>query len=437
VAFQPCSAELERRSPELTMHLFINGLAASAGGGLTYIRNVIPHLAAVPDLQVTVALAPSLREEFRGFTKVKFVEMEVPAARRFWYEQSTLPGIIQRCRADVLLSAGNFALRRSPVPQILLSRNSIYTSSDFYRDLLARREYRMWLDTRLRGALAKRSIDWATVTVAPSEPFAAELRRWTHAGVQGQASERAKNRVAKIPEDKIRVIHHGFDRDEFIRDSTPLSAELENKLKAAESSLKLLFVSHYNYYRNFETLFRALPLLRDRCGRPVKLVLTCKLAAGENPGAYRTEAAAGLVRELGVSDMLIELGSVPYSQLHQLYRRADIYVTPAYTETFAHPLVEAMASGLPVVASDLPVHREMCGDAAHYFPRFSAEALAERVAEVASSADLRKQLSTRGAERAATFSWKKHVEELLVLAHSLVSPETVAPGTEVSGGEPA
>jgi hypothetical protein len=52
-------------------------------------------------------------------------------------------------------------------------------------------------------------------------------------------------------------------------------------------------------------------------------------------------------------------------------------VTPAYAESFAHPLIESMSSGLPVVASDLPVHREICGDAAIYFPRFSPDALAE------------------------------------------------------------
>jgi glycosyltransferase involved in cell wall biosynthesis len=408
------------------MHLFINGLAASAGGGLTYIRNVIPRLADVSGLQVTVALAPSLCEEIRGLRGVNFVELEVPAPRRFCYEQSALPGLIRRCGADVLLSAGNFALRRSPVPQILLSRNSIYTSADFYRDLLQRKEYRLWVDTRLRAALAKRSISWASVTVAPSEAFAAELRHWMGARVRGQTSLGARGGVAEVDNDKIRVrvrvIYHGFDREEFSRDSTPLSADVQNQLQAAEGSLKLLFVSHYNYYRNFETLIRALSLLRNRGGRPVKLLLTCKLAAGENPGAYRTEAAASLIRDIGVSDMVLQLGAVPYTQLHQLYRRADLYVTPAYTETFAHPLVEAMASGLPVVASDLPVHREICGGGAVYFPRFSPQALADRVAELASSADLTRQLSVCGAERAATFSWKKHVEELLLLARALVAP---------------
>ncbi len=185
------------------MRLFINSLAASAGGGLTYIRNVIPHLAASADLRVTIALSPSLRTEFADSGNIEFLELETPPAKRFWFEQSRLPGLIRRCSADVLLSAGNFALRNSPVPQILLSRNSVYTSADFYQDLIARGEYRTWLDTRFRAVLAKRSIFWADCTVAPSEAFAAELRHWT-----GRP---------------VRAIHHGFDRDAFFRESSPLA----------------------------------------------------------------------------------------------------------------------------------------------------------------------------------------------------------------------
>jgi glycosyltransferase involved in cell wall biosynthesis len=390
------------------MHLFINSLAASAGGGLTYIRNVIRHLAAKSDLQVSIALSPHLRAELREFSNIDFLELEVPAGRRFWFEQSKLPHWIGRSRADVLLSAGNFALRNSTVPQLLLSRNSIYVSRDFYRDLLSRHEYRAYLDTRMRGMLARRSIHWADITVAPSEAFAAELMRWT-----GKP---------------IRTIHHGFDRDAFTRDATPLAEEVEEKLKNAESSIRLLFVSHYNYYRNFETLIRALPLLRDRWnGRPLKLLLTCTLAGGANPGSYNPEGAAKLVWELGVQDMVIELGTIPYGQLHHVYRRADVYVTAAYTETFAHPLVEAMASGLPIVASDLAVHREICGDAAVYFPRFSWQDLAERVAEVSSSPETSRRMAALGCQRSRDFSWKDHVDQLLKLASTLAESRACKP----------
>jgi glycosyltransferase involved in cell wall biosynthesis len=384
------------------MHLFINSLAASAGGGLTYIRNVIPHLAATPELRVTVALSPNLRQEFGESGNIEFLELETAPAKRFWFEQSKLPELIRRSGADVLLSTGNFALRKSPAPQILLSRNSVYTSADFYRDLMARGEYRTWLDTHFRAVLAKRSIFWADCTVAPSEAFASELHQWT-----GRT---------------VRSIHHGFDRETFFCESNPLAGEVDEKLKRAEGSLRLLFVSHYNYYRNFETLLRALPVLRQLLpDRRVTLLLTCKLSAGQNPGAYRPRAAAELVKALKLEQTVVELGAIPYGQLHLLYNRADVYVTPAYTETFAHPLVEAMASGLPVIASDLPVHQEICGEAGAYVPRFSPDVLAQTVAQVAQSPETARRMAAAGMERSRQFSWKTHVEKILELSRALIA----------------
>lgn len=383
------------------MRLFINSLAASAGGGLTYIRNVLPRLAEIEDLHVTVALSPSLREEFRYLNRVEFLEIASPAGRRFWHEQSRLPTLIRISNSQVLLSTGNFALRKSPVPQILLSRNSIYSSRDYYTDLIARRKFRLWLETRLRSELAKRSVHWADITVAPSEAFAADLRHWT-----GKP---------------VRVIYHGFDREEFFRDEDPLCPDVQEKLTRATGAVRLLFVSHYNYYRNFETLIRALALLRQWLnGKPVKLFLTCKFASGANPGAYDPRSAASLVKETGVEDMVVELGAVPYRQLHHLYRQCQIYVTPAYAETFAHPLVEAMSSGLPVVASDIAVHREICGDAAIVFERFSSSALAKCLLEVMQSDAMAQRMSTAGLERSQHFSWNTHVDQLLDLARDLL-----------------
>jgi glycosyltransferase involved in cell wall biosynthesis len=106
--------------------------------------------------------------------------------------------------------------------------------------------------------------------------------------------------------------------------------------------------------------------------------------------------------------------------LHHLYRACHIYVSPSYAESFAHPLIESMSSGLPVVASDLPVHREICGDAALYFSRFSPEELAEKVMQIQASPELAKRLSDNGLRRAQDFSWNQHVERLVALAHDLV-----------------
>ncbi|MFZ0770726.1 MAG: glycosyltransferase family 1 protein [Candidatus Sulfotelmatobacter sp.] len=381
------------------LHVFINALSASAGGGLTYVRNVLPRLAVRDDVRTTLLVGEALRGEIAEPTRVTVVRESYPSGsgKRSWYEQVRLPGLIRRSRADVLLSTGNFALFFSPVPQILLSRNALYTSADFLRDVRERGDYRLWIDTNVKGALARWSVYRADCTVAPSRTFAAELRQWTGKDVAS--------------------IYHGFDREAFFSESAPLPQNVQARLAATEGAVRILFVSHYNYYRNFETLIRAAAMLKKKlhpCA--IRLILTCKLASKDNPGTYQAATAAQLVRQLMLSDEVVELGAVPYSALHHLYRSCDVYATPAYAETFAHPLVEAMASGLPVIASDLAVHREICGNAALYFPRFSPEALAERIIQAVESDEQKATMRAMGLVRSRDFSWDRHVEELLLLA---------------------
>src|SRR5580704_2684446 len=355
------------------MHLFLNCLAASAGGGLTYLRNVVPHLSARTGVRTTVAANSHLRQELGDLPNIMWAQLEgnQSTARRFYQEQAILPALIRRSGADLLISSGNFALWRSPVPQILLSGNSLYTSADFYHDLRSRRDYRIWTDTRIKSIFAKRSVYWADRTVAPSRAFAEELQRWTGASILS--------------------IHHGFDFETFCKNGSTLPTRTQQKLDSANGALRLLFVSHYNYYRNFETLLRAIPLIQNRLDkRRVVLFLTCTLRSEKNPGSYRAEPAAELVQRLGIAEQVVELGAIPYHLLHHVYGACDIYVTPAYAETFAHPLVEAMASGVPIVAADLPVHREVCGEAALFFQRFSPQESADQVLRLEASPDLRK-----------------------------------------------
>ena len=388
------------------IRLFINGVAASAGGGLTYLRNVIPNLASRSDCQTTVLSNALIRSEFEPLPNISFIEISENTGMmwRFVREQTVLPKLILRSGSQVLVSAGNFALWNCPVPQILLSRNSLYTSSDFLRDVRGRGDYAIWADTVIKGWLARRSISRADIALAPSEAFATELRCWS-----------GRNVLA---------LHHGFDAEAFAADTTPLPSHAINKIERANDSLRLLFVSHYNYYRNFETLFRAIPIVSMRLKKKVKLFLTCRLKSEENPGTYRTEAASSLADDLRGGESIVELGTMPYRSLHHLYRACHVYVSPAYAESFAHPLIEAMSSGLPVVASDLPVHREICGDAGLYFSRFSPDDLAEQVTQIHKSPELAKTLSRNGLRRASEFSWREHVERLVGLAQKLVQSES-------------
>lgn len=384
------------------IHLFINAVAANAGGGLTYLRNFVPRLAERSDVRATVLISSNGAADLfsrLNLAKINFLQFPASGAiSRFFQEQVNLPALISRTGADVLLSTGNFALRNSPVPQILLSRNALYTCSYFYRDLLARGHYLAWLQEKAKRTLALRSIAWADCTVAPTQSFANQLQSCT-----GK---------------KVLAIYHGFEPQKFFSDDQ--QPGWLSGIRSQSNTLRLLFVSHYNYYRNFETILRALPLIKQQLApRHVKLFLTCNLGSKRILGGYRPKSASKLVSALRLRDNVVQLGSVSYPNLHHLYSACDLYVTAAYAESFAHPLVEAMACGLPVVASDLSVHREICGSAAAYFPRLSPEGLAKVVVEVASSEALQTRLRASGIERAQHFSWTSHVNEIVDLANQL------------------
>src|SRR5947207_15678947 len=108
------------------MHLFIHALGASAGGGLTYLRNLAPQLAERSDLTTTLLTGEAAASVLHSSGNLRILtgDMERRGTfSRFWREQVEIPRMIRNVAADVLLSAGNFAVWNSPVPQILLSRN--------------------------------------------------------------------------------------------------------------------------------------------------------------------------------------------------------------------------------------------------------------------------------------------------------------------------
>jgi glycosyltransferase involved in cell wall biosynthesis len=110
-------------------------------------------------------------------------------------------------------------------------------------------------------------------------------------------------------------------------------------------------------------------------------------------------------RQLGMGHRLLNLGTIPVSQGAGVYQRAAICFVPSVLETFSATYIESMASGVPIVATDLPFAREICGPAARYFepgnPRAAAEQLADLLADSAAAADLA-AAGTRQLERFMT-----------------------------------
>ncbi len=122
-----------------------------------------------------------------------------------------------------------------------------------------------------------------------------------------------------------------------------------------------------------------------------------------------------------VRERVILPGFVPDEDLPAVYAGATLFVLPSLYEGFGLPLLEAMAVGTPVVASDAGPLPEVGGDAALYFDPTDVDAMAEAIMRCLKDPDLRHALAQRGRERAARFSWQRTAEETARVYRRLLS----------------
>ena len=106
-------------------------------------------------------------------------------------------------------------------------------------------------------------------------------------------------------------------------------------------------------------------------------------------------------------------GFVDDAELATLYRTASALLYPSLYEASGLPPSEAMSYGLPVIASDLPVLRERCGEAALFCDPHDRELLIATALRVVDDADLRSRLSAAGRTQAATFTWAAQAETIV------------------------
>jgi glycosyltransferase involved in cell wall biosynthesis len=162
-------------------------------------------------------------------------------------------------------------------------------------------------------------------------------------------------------------------------------------------------------------------LLRACTGLDVDIVFA-------GPTVGREGELRRLAAELGLGERLSILGRVPDDVLARLYRDATVLAMPSFGEGFGLPVLEAMAAGAPVVASDLPAIREVAGDGAVLVPPGDVAALATALAQAFTDEALRSRLRASALERARAFSWERAAEATVQAYRSaLVAPPAGAP----------
>jgi glycosyltransferase involved in cell wall biosynthesis len=214
--------------------------------------------------------------------------------------------------------------------------------------------------------------------------------RW----VAGQLEE-----ILKLPAQRIRVIPYGLDHQRFAPPDPRAVAEVKNRLRLERPFL--LMVGALEPRRGVDTLLQAASLLRQR-----REELEVVLVGQERAGVPALAAAPPWVRRLGfVEDAL----------LPALYGSAAAVVAPSRGEGFDLPVLEALACGGLVVASDIPVHREVFASAVQLFATGQAEALAAAVQQVLEDTALATKLRQAGLQLARDFSWERAAAQHLAL----------------------
>jgi glycosyltransferase involved in cell wall biosynthesis len=169
----------------------------------------------------------------------------------------------------------------------------------------------------------------------------------------------------------------------------------------------VLFVSSLWPYKNCAGLVRAFAAAKSDLGDR-QLVIVGPLRDAE----YVAELQA-LAAELGIAKDIIWVGGVPLEETVYFYRCADVFVYPSFNETFGLPILEAMASGCPVVTSDTSAMPETAGGCALLADPNNPESFADAIVKACGPEGER--LRTAGPERAGEFTWAATAEKTLAV----------------------
>lgn len=374
------------------MKVLINAISIVEGGGIVVLKKLLDEMSQLDtDVKWYVAAKPATLEKIsvgEAFIPMPFLwANKTPLHHLFWYEY-TLPKILRDIKADVCFSQTNFLPSRSlSCPSILLVQHAGYFSEKF--EAL----HFNWNNNVASKFLWNKKKNWV----------ARSIKQSTVVTVQTQAL--AQNIINKlnIKPEKTAVIPHGTGL---------ITQTVKSRKYPYKTVWRIGYITKFGVQKDFITAIKAVSILSQSI--PIKLVLTLDPKTAEFPAVW------SLICQNGIEKNIENHGEISNSnEIKNLYESLDIFIFPSLCESFGFTLIEAMGTGLPVIAADTDSNREIVGNPNYLFKAENPKHLAEKLMNLIDNSLSYEQASIDSLERSRQFCWKKTAKELLTLIHQV------------------
>ncbi|MGA1868902.1 MAG: glycosyltransferase family 4 protein [bacterium] len=354
------------------------------GGGIErYLRNLIKAFQKIDHIN-DYTLFTNKDNTGTFDLSDNFKEYCTPVSARFrpmkiLWEQCILPFEVKRAGIDVLLSPGNLSPLIVSCPSVVVIHDLIpfIWPGNFSKAELYSLRILLYLT-------AKKATKIITVS---------------------KSSERQILQQFNIPAEKITVVYEACD-EKFLCSPAPI----ENKKRIKEElGLKgdfILYIAPTRPHKNANRMLLAFSLLKKKYRIKHRLVIT-------GCAGYHHNVLLKMIKDLGLAEEVVFIGYIPDDVLPTLYSAASVFIYPSYYEGFGLPVLEAMACGTPVVASNATSLPEVVGDAALLFDPHSTMQISESLYKVLTDEQCRLALTVKGKRRVREFSWEKSAREIL------------------------
>ena len=374
---------LEARQEKPAIRLLFNGLHSKSGGGITYLKNILPYLAADKGVDVHLCVHED-QKELLPENLNNITPHYLNFSQGFWNlqlkEQTAVPRLARIIGADVTFSPANYGPILAPNSVILL-RNALSVA------FVERRPVKLAY--------------WAAVYLATALSLLFSKRAVT---VSEYARSAASGGIIGLFQDRLTVIPHGVSEI-----FSP--AETEPRRESY-----LLAVSDIYVQKNLKNLVYAFSRV---CAEHPEMTL--KIAGRPIDEDYFSELKT-IVGEEKLEGKVEFLGQKSPQELVQLYRRCNLFVFPSTVETFGNPLVEAMACGTPIACSDRAAMPEVVGDAAAFFDPMDLDGMADTISGLLKDEKRRRELGRKAIKRAKLFSWEKTAKRTIDVIKEAANP---------------